>query len=250
MEAHGYSTALRSQYVSAGWLKQPVRRVYQRPRGSLSWQQVVISLQTLLGYDLVVAGRAALEEQGYAHYLRQKTDEIILSGPAKPPLWLSGLMPSTRFLYRNDLRLFKTLHASAAPHTLEPASAPSSAKTGILAKPWGQWDWPLHLSTPERAILEVFSELPDHESFHQADMLMEGLSSLSPTRLNALLADCRSVKVKRLFCYFADRHNHSWLKHIDRPKIDLGTGKRLIARRGRFDPKYQITVPRDLDGLP
>ena len=47
---HGYSTSLRSQYVKAGWLEQPARRVYRRPQGSLGWQRVVISLQTLLEY--------------------------------------------------------------------------------------------------------------------------------------------------------------------------------------------------------
>ena len=30
---HGYSTSLRSQYVTAGWLEQPARGVYRRPRG-------------------------------------------------------------------------------------------------------------------------------------------------------------------------------------------------------------------------
>ncbi len=55
---HGYSTSLRSQYVAAGWLEQPARRVYQRPRGPLVWQQVVISLQTLLELDLVIGGRS------------------------------------------------------------------------------------------------------------------------------------------------------------------------------------------------
>jgi Transcriptional regulator, AbiEi antitoxin N-terminal domain len=37
----GYSTSLRSQYVTAGWLEQPARQVYRRPRGWLRWQQVV-----------------------------------------------------------------------------------------------------------------------------------------------------------------------------------------------------------------
>src|SRR5437867_5113320 len=68
-----YSTSLRSQYVTAGWLAQPTRRVYRRPRGSLQWQQVVISLQMLLKYSLAVGGRTALELQGYAHYLSQRT---------------------------------------------------------------------------------------------------------------------------------------------------------------------------------
>lgn len=34
MEAHGYSPALRSQYVRAGWLDSPARRVYRRSPGS------------------------------------------------------------------------------------------------------------------------------------------------------------------------------------------------------------------------
>jgi hypothetical protein len=38
MERHGYSTSLRSQYVSAGWLVQPARGTFKRPLGELSWQ--------------------------------------------------------------------------------------------------------------------------------------------------------------------------------------------------------------------
>jgi hypothetical protein len=76
---HGYSTSLRSQYVAAGWLEQPARGVYRRPRGTLSWQQAVISLQTLLAQPLTVGGRAALELQGFAHYLAPQTSEVHLS---------------------------------------------------------------------------------------------------------------------------------------------------------------------------
>src|ERR1035438_3214657 len=72
----GYSTSLRSQYVAAGCLEQPTRRVYQRPRGTLVWQQVVISLQTLLEQDLVIGGRSALELKGFTHYLAQENTEV------------------------------------------------------------------------------------------------------------------------------------------------------------------------------
>ena len=66
LSARDYYTSLRTKYVSSGWLEQPARRVYRRPRGQLSWQQVVISLQTLLDHRLAVGGRTALELQGYA----------------------------------------------------------------------------------------------------------------------------------------------------------------------------------------
>src|ERR1700747_1213562 len=88
---HGYSTSLRSQYVAAGWLEQPARGVYCRPRGPLTWQQIVISLQALLEYPLLVGGRTALEFQGYAHYLPQHQKEVHLYGPKPPARWLFKL---------------------------------------------------------------------------------------------------------------------------------------------------------------
>lgn len=247
LSARGYSTALRSQYLAAGWLNQPVRRVYQRRNAPLSWQAVVVSLQTLLGRDLVVGGRSALELQGYAHYLQQSGTKIYLYGPRKPPTWLDTLPLNALFEFRNDCQLFKTAQASTAPHTLESREQPQD--DSLTVQPWGQYSWPLLISSPERAILELLNELPDEESFHNADMLMEGLTTLRPRRLQKLLADCKSVKVKRLFYFFADRHRHSWLKHLDKKDVDLGSGKRMLVRGGRLDSNYLITVPRDFDAV-
>ncbi len=98
-------------------------------------------------------------------------------------------------------------------------------------------------------MLELLDELPNRESFQQADKLIEGLVNLSPRRLQKLLEDCKSVKVKRLFFFFADRHGHAWLKRIERERIDLGKGKRMLVRGGRLDPVYGITVPEDLDAV-
>jgi len=96
-------------------------------------------------------------------------------------------------------------------------------------------------------LLELLDELPRRESFHQVDMLVEGLRTLSPRRIQTLLADCKSIKVKRLFFWFAERHQPSWLKQIDRASIDLGTGKRMLVKGGKLDQKYLITVPDDLN---
>ena len=106
------------------------------------------------------------------------------------------------------------------------------------------------LSSPERALLELLDELPEHESFDQVDKLVEGLANLSPQRLQKLLAACRSVKVKRLFLFFADRCHHAWAKRIRKENIDLGKGKRMLVKGGKLDPTYQITVPEELVGLP
>ena len=47
--------------------------------------------------------------------------------------------------------------------------------------------------------------------------------------------------------FFADRHRHAWLRRINRAKIDLGKGKRMLVRGGTLNAAYQITVPKDLD---
>lgn len=109
LEEHGYSRALRSQYVSSGWLGSPVRRVYWRPRGVLRWEQVVISLQVLLGYPVSVGGRTALEIRGYSHYLYQAQQAVHLYTDRKLPSWLSKLPDMPTFVVHNRSRFLPAL---------------------------------------------------------------------------------------------------------------------------------------------
>ena len=255
LSRNGYSTALRAHYVASGRLEHLARGVYCRPRGPLRWQQAVISLQTLLDVALVVGGRTALELQGFAHYLAQGMGEVHFYGSRPPPTWLAklSLSLSVRFVYHNDHRLFHNPPVELGVAIDPTAGSGNRLKPNPLhfvVQPWGQWDWPLVLSTPERAILELLDELPNHESFEQIDKLMGSLANLSPKRLQELLANCHSVKVKRLFFFFADRHHHAWLKRLDKESLDLGTGKRLLVKGGKLDRTYQITVPEGLDAVP
>jgi hypothetical protein len=104
----------------------------------------------------------------------------------------------------------------------------------------------LIISSPERAILEVLADVPNFFSMEYADQLMQSMVSLSPEKLQKLLEMCENIKVRRLFFWLADRHNWPWLKEIDKSKIDLGAGKRLIEQGGKLDTKYNITVPKSL----
>jgi hypothetical protein len=247
--AQGYSSSLRSQYVSRGWLSQPARQVYRRGGGKLTWQQAVISLQTLLGHRLVVGGRSALELHGYAHFLSHETRAVHLHGPKRPPAWLKRLPVDAPFLYRHSEPL---LPLADFPHSLEFAATANPRTTlpdDLDVVPYGPSDWPLVVSRPERALLELLDELPQQESFDQVDALFEGLTNVRPRLLSKLLARCRNIKVKRLFFYFAGRHKHAWLSRIDRSAVDLGKGKRMLVRGGILDPAYQITVPKDLHGV-
>ena len=235
MEANGYSSALRSQYVRAGWLESPARRVYRRSRTPLAWQQVVMSLQTLLDLPMAVGGRTALEQQGYAHYLSAEMREVHLYGPKRPPTWLASLPLDVTFHWHNSLRLF-------------PGDPDAPQEPSPIMYSTARMQLPIRYSSKERAVLELLDELPERESFHQVDALMEGLSDLSPRRLQTLLEACASVKVKRLFLFFVDRHRHAWRSRLDVSRIDLGSGKRVLVKGGRLDPTYHITVPSDLGG--
>lgn len=254
LEGNGYSQPLRSQYVSAGWLEQPARGVYRRPSaGRLMWQQVVISLQSLLQYPVVVGGRTALELYGHTHYvMAEGPPEVHLYYAGRLPGWVGKVKLDTRLVTHKADKLFgdKLIakgRTSLVWNTVDEMVSSNDFPGGTVARQsWGQWDWPLTISTAERAILELLDEVPERETFHQVDMLMEGLRTLSPRRLQKLLEDCRSIKVKRLFLWFATRHNFTWFHKIDQKKIDLGAGKRMLVKGGRLDPKYMITVPREM----
>lgn len=193
----------------------------------------MLSIQNLLDVPVTVGGRSALELHGFTHYLSMSAPaEVHLYGNEMPPSWMARLKLDRRFVFHSAL-LFKT------------DSVKRSQQAHFTDHKWGVSDWTMRISTPERAILEVLDELPNHESFHQVDVLMEGLSNLRPKFLNLLLSDCQSVKTKRLFLWFAHRHNHAWLKMIDTEKIDIGKGKRMLVPGGRLDPKYLITVPEE-----
>jgi hypothetical protein len=256
-EKHRYSRGLRKKYVAHGWLEQVARGVYRRPtpklpvepgRKTLGWQPVVISLQMLLGRPYTVGGRTALELQGFAHYLSTgPRREVHLYGIGKPPGWLFNLKLESRFVFHNAEKLFNTEAVLPNRNKVTSEFSNDLLQSGLVRQPWGQWEWPLTMSSPERAILELLHEVPERETFHQADVLMEGLSNLGPARLHTLLVSCRNVKVKRLFFWFAERHQHAWLKKLDRKDIDLGRGKRMLVRGGKLDPKFNITVPESID---
>ena len=253
LKARGYSPQLCRKYVTNGWLERLAHGVYRKPGGPLRWEQVVISLQTLLQKPLLVGGLTALALQGHAHYVRRELSDVHLYGHEEAPTWLRKLPLQVTFIHHNSAALFRnepiTFGLTSLGWNLKdnsPVSNDPIHGSSFRTLPWGQWDWPLTLSTPERAILELLDNVPTRESFDHVDKIMEGLATLSPRRMQKLLVDCKSIKVKRLFFFFADRQNHAWRKHLNKESVDLGTGKRMLVPGGRLDPTYLITVPEEL----
>ena len=248
LQAQGLTRSSIRDYVDRGWLERIAPRVYRRPsqtnRASLRWDVVVLSLQKVMHKPLHVGGRTAVELSGYAHYLEAgQTSQVYLYGSGLPS-WLAKLPISAHFENRSSgLFANPNTGVEARRYDLRSGEAFGVSKDAESMSPW---EWSLTMSAPERAILEMMDELPHHESFHQVDVVMEGLANLRPQLLGKLLQECTSVKVKRLFLWYADRHGHAWFKHVDLSSVDLGRGKRQLVPQGHFDPRYQITLPTEL----
>ena len=94
--------------------------------------------------------------------------------------------------------------------------------------------------------MECLYLAPRSQPLQETFELMEGLNNMRPALTQQLLETCRSVKVKRLFLFMADKAGHDWLSYLNLEKIDLGSGKRSIVKDGVYVPRYQITIPKEL----
>ncbi|MBN9318733.1 MAG: type IV toxin-antitoxin system AbiEi family antitoxin [Caulobacterales bacterium] len=241
----GYYSSLVAKYVSSGWLEQPTRGAYRRAGtaplgGEEAWASVVLSLQRLRPPLPVLGGRTALELLGFGHYLSPTGPyELHLYGRDVPPLWVRRLLGEPLVFHRARLFTDDPVAGSVARPERDGDHIRRLDRDGLLGL--------VSVSTAERAFLELLDEVPQAASFHEADKLVEGLTTLSPRRLSYLLASCRSVKVKRLALWFADRHQMPWASHLDRQAVDLGQGNRVLVPGGRLDRTYKITVPREME---
>jgi hypothetical protein len=107
----------------------------------------------------------------------------------------------------------------------------------------------IYISSPERAILECLYLTPNKMDMVECYQIMEGLVNLRPAIIQELLEKCKSIKVKRLFLYMAEKSNQAWLKYLDRAKINLGSGDRALVKKGVYVKDYSIIVPQELDQL-
>lgn len=232
LAGQGYSRQLVRKYVQGNWLTPLGRGVYARSQVDVHWEGVVLGMQRLAGMAFHVGGISALNRQGFAMYLPLGGEKVIhLWGQDKVPAWVKAASLSEKLQFHTNC-LFK----------------PSVAEAGVVDMPSGVRDWSIQMSGPERAIMEVLYEVQDYEgSFIHALELLEGLTSLRPRVVNTLLQHCQSLKVKRLFLFMADRFAYPWCERIDKARVDLGSGKRVIVKGGKLDKRYLITVPEWLD---
>lgn len=251
LKSKGVGRHTLDNWVKSGKLASIVSGVLNRPDSKkITWQAVTCSLQRM-GLSLTLGGITALELQGLGHYLSfSQNKPIHLYGNDKLPSWANKVLSDTYFIRHSSQQLFDTNTTKNNLYNIKQNTNESSF-TNTLS--WGTDEWPLITSTPERAFFELLLDVPESLSFEHADQLMQGLTALSPRRVSKLLELCTNIKVKRLFLWFAEKHKHPWFKKLELERFSmesgaLGSGKRVLAKNGKLDNKYLITVPREFNG--
>lgn len=222
----GISRQLAEGYRRSGWVQRIGRGAYVRISDKVEWFGGVHALQFQLDLPVHVGAKTALELLGYAHFLPLgKGGGVHLFGSAgqRLPAWFLRQRWEANVQY-HATRLFS-----------------DKPDTGLTEKTIGEF--PVRISVPERAALELASLVPQKESFEGAKLLLEGLTTLRPELVQELLEACRSVKAKRLFLYLAEECEHVWVQKLDLARVNLGSGKRSIVSGGHLNARYQITVP-------
>ncbi len=223
----GYPYELQQQYRRSGWLKSIGKGAMLKSGDSLLLSGALAALQSQADINIHLGGRSALGLSGIAHYLQLASPEVTIFtlGKTKLPSWF------TNNKWDVDYKVFRT--SLLEDDTI---GLTDYQDTGIAMK----------ISSSARAMMECLALCPTEFSLTEAYELMEGLSTLRPKQVQELLGNCKSIKVKRLFLYFAERSGHSWFKYIDQTKIDLGSGNRSLVNNGVLIPKYNLVLPKEL----
>ena len=223
----GISGQLLQKYKSSNWVEEVCNSVVKYPENEVDWTGVVFALQSQLQLNVHPAAKTALTVQGAGHFIPRGRKKVFLFAKTGEnlPVWLTKKDWGVDFvIVRNNL--------------FDP-----EFKTGLKKESFDNFD--LRISSRERAIFEVLYLIPKFQSFDEAVLLMQNLTTLRPDIVQKLLENCNSIRVKRSFMVLAEKENHDWFKELNVNRVDFGKGKRSFFKGGYLHPKYQITIPEE-----
>ncbi len=205
----GISADLAVHYVKAGWVVRLARGVYSRPGESLELHPCLRLLERRVA-GLHVGGKTALDWYGVRHYVSQRpVTQLYGWNAAKLPEWFT-----TRFAAEyHRKRLFKE-------------KSDSLQHAGRFER---QEDGP-HVSEPERALLELLSDVGVRQPLQEARELTQGTHSLRADVLQQLLRSCTSVKTVRLCLKLGNEYALPWAKKLEPNELPLGSARPWVSR--------------------
>lgn len=230
LDQQGVDRKLMDAYVRSGWVDRIAPGAYIQAGDRITWLGALYTLQSQLGISIHVAATSALHLSGLGHYLPLGQNVcqwlfIDASETRKIPKWFKDQFTQHAHIMVVRTKLFQ-----------------DKLTDSLLSLP--QDNFHIVVAAPERAIMECLYLTPDRLSFEHASTLLEQARTLRPSLVQDHLVNCSSIKVKRLFLYLSELHQHTWLSRIDLDNIFLGTGGRKIGTGGNYIAKYKLSVPQ------
>ena len=209
LTALGISADLAVHYVRAGWLVRLARGVFSRPNDTLALHPSLVVLQRRIE-GLHVGGKSALDWYGVRQYLSQQLLLHLYGWDAtRLPDWFTARFPAE---YHRK-RLFDE-KPNAQLHI-----GPFEKRKGA----------PM-VSSPERALLEVLSDVEVRQSLQEARELAESSYNLRADVLRELLQHCTSVKTVRLCLELGRELSLPWSAKLDPTQLPTGSDRRWVSR--------------------
>jgi hypothetical protein len=225
LTANGYSPELVKRYRKSGWLESIGVGANVFSGDTVDYFGALYALQGQSGSDIHVGARSAFALLGKSHYLELDIKKIILFTSNKKnllPVWFKNY----------NWQVCVELHSSDF-------IPPDMGLVDIEIK-----EFTIKISGEIRALMECLHLVPYQQELTECYELMETMNNAQPKKVQELLENCNSIKVKRLFLYLAEKTGHEWFNYLDLSRIDLGVGNRKIVENGVLDKKYQITIPK------
>ncbi|MBK6599313.1 MAG: type IV toxin-antitoxin system AbiEi family antitoxin domain-containing protein [Proteobacteria bacterium] len=209
LAAMGISADLAVHYVRAGWLTRLARGVYCRPNDPPALHPSLLLLQRRLE-GLHVGGKSALDWHGLRQYVAQQP-VLQLYG------WMAGHLPSW-FTDRFPAEYHRKRLFDERPEAL------------LHVGPFEHRSGAPQVSEPERALLELLSEVGVRQTLQEARELLESTYSLRADVLQELLQHCTSVKTVRLCLLLGGEGSLPWMRKLDPATLPKGSDRAWVAR--------------------
>lgn len=209
LAAQGVSADLAVHYVRSGWLTRLMRGVFCRPNDTLALYPSLLLLQRKFD-GLHVGGKSALDWHGVRQYVSQNP-VLNLYGwvAARLPSWFTQRFPAEYHRKRLfDERDDALLHVGAFEKR---SGAPQ-------------------VSAPERALLELLSDVGVRQPLQEARELTENTYNFRADVLHELLQRCTSVKTVRLCLQLGREVSTPWATKLDPATLPTGSKRPWVSK--------------------